>query len=86
MADAGLPPKAAESNTDKVTSLLATLPASDSFLPLLEGGDGGRRLTLAGRRLETHCVLVHELVGLGDRRLGGRCRPCQLESPFGRSI
>ena len=86
MADAGLPPKAAESNTDKVTSLLATLSTSDSPLSLLEGGGGGRRLALAGRRLKTHCVLVHELVGLGDLRLGSRCRPCQLESPFGRSI
>jgi hypothetical protein len=40
LAYASLPPKAAESNTDKVTSLVATLPASDSTLSLLEGGGG----------------------------------------------
>ena len=50
------------------------------------GGRRSRRLALAGRRLESRCVLVHELVGLGDWRLGSRCRPFQLESPFGRSI
>ena len=79
LANAGLPPKAAESIVDMAPSLLATLPASDSPLSLLERGGEGRRLALAGRWLETHCVLVHELVGMGDRRLGGRRQPCQLE-------
>ena len=79
LADAGLPPNAAESIVDKATSMLARLLASESPLSMLEGGGGGRRLALAGRRLETPCVLVNELVGLEDRRLGGRCRPRQME-------
>ena len=50
-ADAGSPSKAAGSNLDKATSWLATrLLAHDSPLSLLEGGGGGRRLALAGRR------------------------------------
>jgi hypothetical protein len=52
---------------------------------LVAGGGGGRRLALAGRRTESCCVPVHELVGLGYRRLGGRCQPRQMEQPFGRS-
>ena len=85
LTDASLPPKAAETIDKTVTSWLARLPASDSPLLLLEGGGGERRLALAGRRLETRYVPVHELVGLGDRLLGGRCRPCRLEKPFGHS-
>jgi hypothetical protein len=50
---------------DKATSWSARLPARDSSMSLLEGGGGGRRLALAGRRLGTRCVLVHELVGRG---------------------
>jgi hypothetical protein len=75
LADASLPPKAAESSTDKATSWLARMPVSDSPLSLLEGCGGGRRLALAGRRLLTRCVPVHELAGRGDLRLGGRRRP-----------
>jgi hypothetical protein len=78
LADARLPPKAAESNPDKATSSLARMPASDSPLSLLEGGGGGRRLALASRRLLTRCVLVHELAGQEDWRLGGRRRPCRM--------
>ena len=85
LANAGLPPKAVEPIVDKATSLLARLPSSDSPMLLVEGGGGGRRLALAGRRKETRCVPVHELVGLGYRRLGGRCQPHQMEQPFGRS-
>ena len=85
LANAGLPPKAAESIVDKATSLLARLPSSDSPMLLVEGGGRGRRLALADRRKETCCVPVHELVGLGYRRLGGRCQPHQMEQPFGRS-
>jgi hypothetical protein len=79
LADAGLPPKAAETNLDKATSWLARLPASDSSLSLLEGGGGGRRLALAGQRPVTHCIPVHKLVSRGGRMLGGRCRPRQTE-------
>ena len=85
LADASLPQKAAETDTDKATSALARLPALDSPLSLLEGGGGGRRLALAGRRLATRCVSVHELAGRGDRLLGGRRRPRQVEKVFVRS-
>jgi hypothetical protein len=79
-ADVGSPSKAAGSNFDKATSWLAMrLPARDSSLSLLEGGGGGRRLALAGRRPRTRCVLVHELVGQRGWLLGGRCRPRQME-------
>ena len=37
LAQAGLPPKAAETNTDKATSVLARLSARNSLLSLLEG-------------------------------------------------
>ena len=78
-ADAGSPSKAVGSNLDKATSWLAKrLPARDSPLSLLEGGGGGRRLALAGRRLLTRRVPVHELAGRGDWRLGGRRRPCRM--------
>ena len=70
LADIGLPPKAVESNKDKATSWVARLPARDSSLSLLEGGGGGRRLALAGRRLGTRCIPVHELVGRVCRLLG----------------
>ena len=56
----------------------AAPPARRPSLSLLERGGGGRRLALAGRRLPTRCVLVHELAGRGDWRLGGRRRPCQM--------
>ena len=79
LADASLPPKAAGTNKDKATSWLARMPARESSLSLLEGGGGGRRLALAGRRPRTRCVLVNKLVGWGDWPLGGRRRPCQLE-------
>ena len=79
LADASLPPKAAESNTDKATSWLARVPASDSPQSLMEGGGGGRRLALAGQRLLTRRVPVHELAGRRDWLLGGRCRPRQME-------
>jgi hypothetical protein len=75
LARAGLSPKAAETNVDKATSWLARPPARDSSLSLLEGGGGSCRLALAGRRPTTRCVPVHELVGQGDRLLGGRRRP-----------
>ena len=77
LADASFPPKAAESNIDKATNRLARMPASESSLSLLEGGGGGRRLALTGRRLGTRCGPVHELAGRGGRRLGGR-RRCQM--------
>ena len=79
LADASLPPKAAGTNKDKATSWLARMPARESSLSLLEGGGGGRRLALAGRRPRTRCVLVNKLAGWGDWPLGGRRRPCQLE-------
>ena len=79
LADASLPPKAAGTNKDKATSSLARMPARESSLSLLEGGGGGRRLALAGRRPRTRYVLVNKLVGWGDWPLGGRRRPCQLE-------
>jgi hypothetical protein len=78
LADASLPPKAAESNTDKATSWLARVPASDSPQSLMEGGGGGRRLALAGRRLLTRRVPVHELAGRRGWRLGGWRRPCRM--------
>jgi hypothetical protein len=77
-ADAGLPSKATETSLDKATSWLAMLAASDSSRSLLEAGGGGRRLALVGRRA-TASSPVHELVGRGDRLLGGRCRPRQME-------
>ena len=58
LAQAGLPPKAAETNKDKATIALARAPARPSHLSTLEGGGVGRRLALAGRRLVTRCVLV----------------------------
>jgi hypothetical protein len=85
LAQAGLSPKAAETNVDTATSWLARLPARDLSLSMLVGGGGGRQLTLAGRRPATRCVLVLKLAGWGDRLLGGRCRPRQLECPFGHS-
>ena len=75
MAQASLPPKAAEANKDKAMSALARLPARESSLSLLAGGDGGRRLTLAGRRLATRCVMVDEQGGQGGCLLGGRRWP-----------
>ena len=86
LADASLPPKAAESNTDKATSWLARGPASDSPQSLVEGGGGGRRLALAGRRLLTRRVPVHELAGRRGWRLGGRRRPCRMGKPLGSLI
>ena len=86
LVQAGLPPKAAETNVDKATSWLASPPARDLSLSLLVGGGGGHRLALAGRRPSTRCRLVLELAGWEDRLLGGRCRPRQLECPFGHSI
>ena len=53
LAQAGLPPKAAETNVDKATSWLASPPARDLSLSLLVGGGGGRRLALVGRRPTT---------------------------------
>ena len=38
LAQAGLPPKAAETGKDKATSALARLPVRETFLPLLVGG------------------------------------------------
>jgi hypothetical protein len=58
LAQAGLPPKAAETNMDKATIALARTLTRASHLFLLEGGGVGRRLALAGRRLVTRCVLV----------------------------
>ena len=58
--------------------------AGASLLPKA-GGGGGRRLALAGRRPVTRCVPVHELVGRGDRLLGGRCRPRHVERSVVRS-
>jgi hypothetical protein len=84
-AQAGLPSKAAETNVDKATSWLTSPPARELSLSLLVGGSGGRRLALAGRRQATRCVMVLELAGWGDRLLGGRCQPRQLECPFGHS-
>jgi hypothetical protein len=85
LANASLLPKATETNIDKMASSLARLPASDSYLSLLEGGGGGRRLALAGRRPVTRCVPVHELVGRGDHVLRGHFRPRQVERSFVRS-
>ena len=78
LAYASLPPKAAETNTDKAISWLARVPASDSPQSLMEGGGGGRRLALAGRRLLTRLVPMHELAGRRGWRLGGRRRPCRM--------
>ena len=72
LAQAGLPPKAAETGKDKATSALARLPVCETFLPLLVGGSGGRRLALVGRRLATRCVPVNEQGGRGGCMLGGR--------------
>jgi hypothetical protein len=72
LAQAGLPPKAAETNVDKATSGLARPPARELSFSLMAGGGGGRRLALAGRRLATRCVLVDEHGGLGGCMLGGR--------------
>jgi hypothetical protein len=60
LAQASLPPKAAETDLAPASSFPARPPASTSLLSLLEGGGGGRRLALAGRRLTTRCVPVHE--------------------------
>jgi hypothetical protein len=79
LADASLPPKAAGAREDKATSWLARMPARESTASSMEGGGGGRRPALTGRRPRTRCVLVTELVGWGDWPLGGRRRPCQLE-------
>ena len=72
LAQAGLPPKAAETGKDKATSALARLPVRETSLPLLVGGGGGRRLALVGRRLATRCVPVDEQGGRGGCMLGGR--------------
>ena len=77
LAQAGLPPKAAETGKDKATSALARLPVRESSLPLLVGGGGGHRLALAGRWLATRCVMVHEQVDRKGRLLGGRRRARQ---------
>jgi hypothetical protein len=58
LAEAGLPPKAAETNMDKATIALARTLARPSHLFMLDGGGVGRRLALAGHRLVTRCVLV----------------------------
>ena len=57
-------PKAAGTNLDKEASLLARRPASRPPLSLLEGGGVGRRLALAGRRLQTRCVMVAKQGGM----------------------
>ena len=75
LAQASLPPKAAETDKDKATSALARLPVRESSLPLLVGGGGGRRLALVGRRLATRCVPVDEQGGRGGCMLDGRRRP-----------
>jgi hypothetical protein len=72
LAQSSLPPKAAETGTDKATSALARLLVRKTSLPLLVGGGGGRRLALAGRRLATCCVLVDEQGGRGGCMLGSR--------------
>jgi hypothetical protein len=53
MAQAGLPPKAEETNMDTVTIALARRPARSSHLLMPEGGGVGRRLALDGRCLRT---------------------------------
>jgi hypothetical protein len=63
LAQAGLPPKAAETNVDKATSWLASPPARDLSLSLLAGGGWGHRLALAGRRPATRCALMLERAG-----------------------
>ena len=78
LANVSTPPKATGINKNKEADLPARPPARRPSLSLLERGGGGRRLALAGRRLLTRCVLVHELAGRGDRRLGGWRRPCQM--------
>jgi hypothetical protein len=60
LAQASLPPKAAETHLASASSFQARPPASTSLLSLLEGGGGGRRLAPAGRRLATRCVLMHD--------------------------
>jgi hypothetical protein len=85
LAQASLPPKAAETGKDKATSALARLPVREPSLPLLVGGGGGRRLALAGRRLPTRCVvLVDEQGGRGGCMLGGRRWPRQRRKFFVR--
>jgi hypothetical protein len=76
LAQAGLPPKAVETNRDKTTSTLARLSARKASLSLMAGGGGGRRLAITGRRLATRCVLVDEHNGRGGCLLGGRRWPC----------
>ena len=71
LAQAILPPKAAETGKDKATSALARLPVREPSLPLLAGGGEGRRLALAGRRLATRCVLVNAQSGRWGCMLGG---------------
>ena len=85
LANASMPPKATGINKNKEAGLPARPPARRPSLSLLERGDRGRRLALAGRRPTTRCVLVLELFGLGDRMLGGCCWSSQLECPFGHS-
>ena len=84
LAQAGLPPKAAETSKDKATSASVRLPARESSLPLLVGGGGGHRLALAGRWLATRCVLVDEHGGWGGCMLGGRRWPRQMRKVFVR--
>jgi hypothetical protein len=84
LAQAILPPKAAETGKDKATSALARLPVREPSLPLLARGGGGRRLALAGRRLATRCVLVDEQGGRGSCMLGGRRWPRQRRKFFVR--
>ena len=62
----------------QATNVLAKMPARKVPMPLLEGGGGGRRLALAGRRLLTRRVPVHELASWWGWRLGGRRRPCRM--------
>jgi hypothetical protein len=67
----------------QATNVLAKMPARKVPMPLLEGGGGGRRLALAGRRLGTRCVPVHELVGRRDRLLGADAGLVSWSSPSG---
>ena len=72
LAQAGLPPKAMETNMDKATIALARTPTRPLHLLMLEEGDMGRRLALAGRLLVTCCVLADKQDGQGGHLLGGR--------------